>query len=95
MSADSFLRLTSIKSCLTSHKQAKNNLVSIKTKSNFLPALPYDPVIRKLDEDLRYQHVEGPDGSLHLVDLWGTVSDVAEAARYIPDRQNVYHLYTR
>nr|ACD37364.1 pancreatic lipase 2 [Mamestra configurata] len=58
-------------------------------------ALPYDPVIRKLDEDLRHQYVEGPDGSLHLVDLWGTVSDAAEATRYNPDRQNVYHLYTR
>ncbi|KAJ8706735.1 hypothetical protein PYW07_012813 [Mythimna separata] len=57
-------------------------------------ALPYNPVIRKLDEGLRYQYVQGPDG-LHLVDLWGTVSDIAEAARYNPDRQNVYHLFTR
>ncbi|KAJ8704822.1 hypothetical protein PYW08_012142 [Mythimna loreyi] len=58
-------------------------------------ALPYDPVIRKLDDGLRYQYVQGPDGSLHLVDLWGTVSDLAAAARYNPDMQNVYHLYTR
>ncbi|KAH9627654.1 hypothetical protein HF086_009804 [Spodoptera exigua] len=57
--------------------------------------LPYNPVIRKLDDGLRYQYMEGPDGSLHLVDLWGKVSDVAEASRYNPDRQNVYHLYTR
>ncbi|KAF9805134.1 hypothetical protein SFRURICE_013327 [Spodoptera frugiperda] len=58
-------------------------------------ALPYDPVIRKLDDGQRYQYMEGPDGALHLVDLWGKVSDVTAAARYDPDRQNVYHLYTR
>ncbi|KAJ8704818.1 hypothetical protein PYW08_012138 [Mythimna loreyi] len=58
-------------------------------------ALPYDPVIRKLDDGLRYQYAEGPDGSLHLVDLWGKVSDLAAAARYNPDVQNMYHLFTR
>uniref|UniRef100_A0A2H1VXQ6 SFRICE_019245 n=1 Tax=Spodoptera frugiperda TaxID=7108 RepID=A0A2H1VXQ6_SPOFR len=62
---------------------------------NWASALPYDPVIRKLDDGQRYQYMEGPDGALHLVDLWGKVSDVTAAARYDPDRQNVYHLYTR
>ncbi|KAH9627749.1 hypothetical protein HF086_017292 [Spodoptera exigua] len=61
----------------------------------FLPALPYDPVLRKIDDGPRYQHIEGPDGTLHLEDLWVKASDLAEAARYNPDRQNVYHLYTR
>ncbi|KAJ8704793.1 hypothetical protein PYW08_012113 [Mythimna loreyi] len=59
-----------------------------------ISALPYDPVIRKLEEGPRYQHVQGPDG-VHLADVWATVSDVAESARYNPDRQNVYHLFTR
>ncbi|XP_026747853.1 lipase member H-like [Trichoplusia ni] len=58
-----------------------------------ITALPYDPIISKR-ADLRYQHVQGPDG-LHLVDLWMKASDVAEAARYNPERQNVYHLFTR
>ncbi|KAM3955128.1 pancreatic triacylglycerol lipase-like [Aphomia sociella] len=57
-------------------------------------ALPADPVIRKYDEN-RYQYVHGPDGTPHLVDLWMKASDAAEAARFDPDRQNIYHLFTR
>nr|XP_021194117.2 pancreatic triacylglycerol lipase [Helicoverpa armigera] len=58
-------------------------------------ALPHDPILRKLDDGARYQYVQGPDGTPHLVDLWMKASDVAEAARYNPERQNVYHLFTR
>nr|XP_049696205.1 pancreatic triacylglycerol lipase [Helicoverpa armigera] len=58
-------------------------------------ALPHDPIIRKLDSGLRFQYMRGPDGTPHLVDLWGTVEDLAKASRYNPDRQNVYHLFTR
>ncbi|XP_050556540.1 lipase member H-like [Spodoptera frugiperda] len=58
-------------------------------------ALPYDPVLRKIDDGPRYQYVEGPDGTLHLEDLWVKASNLAEAAKYNPDRQNIYHLFTR
>ncbi|KAJ0184164.1 hypothetical protein K1T71_000587 [Dendrolimus kikuchii] len=54
-----------------------------------------DPVIKKLHDGPRFQHIEGPDGKLYLVDLWMKASDVAEAARFDPDRDNVYHLFTR
>ncbi|XP_072946634.1 pancreatic lipase-related protein 2-like [Epargyreus clarus] len=57
-------------------------------------AFPGDPVIQKLDEQ-RYHYIQGPDGVSHLVDVWVKVSDISEAARYNPDRQNVYHLFTR
>ncbi|XP_049884302.1 pancreatic triacylglycerol lipase-like [Pectinophora gossypiella] len=57
-------------------------------------ALPTD-VLRKPDPGPRYQYVEAGDGSLHLADLWVKVSDVQEAARFNPDSQNVYHLFTR
>ncbi|RVE47195.1 hypothetical protein evm_008163 [Chilo suppressalis] len=58
-------------------------------------ALPTDPVIRKLDQNLRYQYAEKPDGSLQLVDLWMKVSDFSEVSRFSPDIHNVYHLFTR
>ncbi|XP_030033676.2 pancreatic triacylglycerol lipase [Manduca sexta] len=58
-------------------------------------AFPSDPVLIKLDDGLRYQHVQGPDGKLHLSDSWMKASDLEEVARFNPDRQNVYHLFTR
>ncbi|XP_063372108.1 lipase member H-like [Cydia amplana] len=59
-------------------------------------ALPtQDPVLRKLDPGPRFQHVSDGEGKLHLVDLWQKASDVREAARYNPDSQNIYHLFTR
>ncbi|XP_075970606.1 pancreatic triacylglycerol lipase-like [Anticarsia gemmatalis] len=57
-------------------------------------ALP-SPVLSKLDSDLRYQYAIDGAGEPHLVDLWMTVDDVLEAARYDPSRQNTYHLFTR
>ncbi|XP_031767816.1 lipase member H-like [Galleria mellonella] len=57
-------------------------------------ALPADPVILKYDEN-RYQYIRGPDGTPHLEDMWMKASDLAGVARYNPDRQNVYHLFTR
>ncbi|XP_075989905.1 pancreatic lipase-related protein 2-like [Anticarsia gemmatalis] len=57
-------------------------------------ALPYDPVVKKLENGERFQHIEDGDGTLHLADTWLTASAVA-TPRYDPDRQNVYHLYTR
>ncbi|KAF9408318.1 hypothetical protein HW555_011955 [Spodoptera exigua] len=41
----------------------------------------------------RYQHVQDGLGRLHLVDLWQPATDFS--ARYNPDRDNVYHLFTR
>ncbi|KAL4719931.1 hypothetical protein ACJJTC_010294, partial [Scirpophaga incertulas] len=61
----------------------------------FFLAFPTDPVIRKTDPGLRYQYVEGPDGALHLVDMWMKVSDLSEQARYNPDDHNNFHLFTR
>ncbi|CAG9790512.1 unnamed protein product [Diatraea saccharalis] len=58
-------------------------------------ALPTDPIIRKLDSDLRYQYAEDSDGKLHLVDLWMDVNDFSAVTRFNPDTQNVYHLFTR
>lgn len=58
-------------------------------------ALPADPILRKLDPGLRYQYVEADHGELSLQDMWMSVSDLKEAARYDPDRQNIYHLFTR
>ncbi|XP_075990000.1 lipase member H-like isoform X2 [Anticarsia gemmatalis] len=37
----------------------------------------------------------GPDGRQHLVDLWVKTRNVNEAAKYNPDVQNAYHLFTR
>ncbi|XP_075989630.1 phospholipase A1 2-like [Anticarsia gemmatalis] len=59
------------------------------------PPYPHDAVIRKLDDGLRYQYVQDGDGTPHLVDLWVKTSDLQAAARFNPDRQNVYHLFTR
>ncbi|XP_053622735.1 pancreatic triacylglycerol lipase-like [Plodia interpunctella] len=58
-------------------------------------AYPADPVLKKYDDGLRYQYVRGPDGTPYLVDLWFKASDAAEVARYSPDTQNIYHLFTR
>ncbi|XP_048480044.1 pancreatic triacylglycerol lipase isoform X1 [Plutella xylostella] len=58
-------------------------------------ALPTpDPVLLRPSEQ-RFQYAQGADGQLRLVDLWLKTSDVAASARYDPDRQNVYHLFTR
>ncbi|XP_059050399.1 lipase member H-A-like [Achroia grisella] len=57
-------------------------------------ALPADPIIRKYEET-RYNYVRGPDGTPHLVDFWMKTSDLRDTAKYNPDRQNVYHLFTR
>ncbi|XP_063836206.1 lipase member H-A-like [Ostrinia nubilalis] len=60
---------------------------------NALPAL--DLVISKLDEEgPRYQHIADGDGNLHLADTWVTARDVA-VNRFDPERQIVYHLFTR
>ncbi|XP_026325352.1 pancreatic triacylglycerol lipase-like [Hyposmocoma kahamanoa] len=56
--------------------------------------LPADHILIRPDHELRYQHVEGGDG-LYLADLWTKLSDIQDAARYNPDSQNVYHLFTR
>ncbi|XP_026747862.1 pancreatic lipase-related protein 2-like [Trichoplusia ni] len=61
-------------------------------------ALPagLDPVIAKLDpEGLRYGYIRDDDGVPHLVDSWIKASDLARNARYNPDTDNEYHLYTR
>ncbi|XP_072937163.1 inactive pancreatic lipase-related protein 1-like [Epargyreus clarus] len=60
----------------------------------FLLALSSNPILRKLDPKLRYQHVRDARGEYHLVDLWMKLSDLAESARYNPSA-NVYHLFTR
>ncbi|KAJ8704791.1 hypothetical protein PYW08_012111 [Mythimna loreyi] len=58
-------------------------------------ALPQSPIIRKLSSGLRYDYAQDDTGRLHLVDLWTSVKDLMEAARYNPDTQNIYHLFTR
>ncbi|KAI8438266.1 hypothetical protein MSG28_010859 [Choristoneura fumiferana] len=57
-------------------------------------ALPSNPILRKLD-DLRFQHVKDSAGNYHLVDMWMTLNDISEVARYNPTSSNVYHLFTR
>lgn len=57
-------------------------------------ALPADPVIYKLDDD-RFQYIIDDEGITHLVDLWVKSSDLRETARFNPDAQNAYHLFTR
>ncbi|KAL4719930.1 hypothetical protein ACJJTC_010293 [Scirpophaga incertulas] len=54
-----------------------------------------DTVLFKLDDGLRYQYVEDTDGGIHLADHWMTSEDFTRAARFDPDRQTVYHLFTR
>ncbi|KAI8438261.1 hypothetical protein MSG28_010859 [Choristoneura fumiferana] len=56
--------------------------------------LPSNPILRKLD-DLRFQHVKDSAGNYHLVDMWMTLNDISEVARYNPTSSNVYHLFTR
>ncbi|XP_013194733.2 pancreatic triacylglycerol lipase [Amyelois transitella] len=58
-------------------------------------AAPADPILRKLDPTLRFQHERDSTGKYHLVDMWMTLSDLAEANRYSPVTDNVYHLFTR
>ncbi|XP_075989629.1 pancreatic triacylglycerol lipase-like [Anticarsia gemmatalis] len=53
-----------------------------------------DQVLVKLDDGPRYQYMSGPEGP-ELVDLWLKTSDVQQAARYNPDQNNHYHLFTR
>jgi hypothetical protein len=48
-----------------------------------------------LDDGLRYQYLEDSDGAIRLADHWRTVSDLEKTARFNPDRQIVYHLFTR
>ncbi|KAF9408316.1 hypothetical protein HW555_011953 [Spodoptera exigua] len=42
---------------------------------------------------LRYQHIQDDVGRLHLIDFWAPDTDFS--ARYNPDTQNQYHLFTR
>jgi hypothetical protein len=52
-------------------------------------------VIRKLVPDgLRYNYAQTEDG-IQLVDSWVKVSDLVRSARYNPDTDNEYHLFTR
>ncbi|XP_013188933.2 pancreatic triacylglycerol lipase [Amyelois transitella] len=73
-------------------------IVSLLLGTIGVPALPTDqksdPIVKKLDEE-RFQKVLDGEGELHLVDLWLKTSDELDSARYNPDRQNVYHLFTR
>ncbi|XP_061708606.1 pancreatic triacylglycerol lipase-like [Cydia pomonella] len=57
-------------------------------------ALPPKPILRKLD-DLRYQHARDSAGNYHLVDMWMTLDDILDVARFDPLASNVYHLFTR
>ncbi|KAJ8706676.1 hypothetical protein PYW07_012754 [Mythimna separata] len=55
-----------------------------------------DPIISKLDpEGLRYGYLRDDEGTPHLVDSWIKASDLRNMARYNPDTDNEYHLYTR
>ncbi|KAF9796884.1 hypothetical protein SFRURICE_009458 [Spodoptera frugiperda] len=55
-----------------------------------------DPVITKIDpEGLRYGYIRDDEGNPHLVDSWLKASDLRNMARYNPDVDNEYHLYTR
>ncbi|KAI5639766.1 lipase domain-containing protein [Phthorimaea operculella] len=60
----------------------------------FVLGTPANPIFRKLDP-VRYQYEQDDSGKNHLVDLWMTLNDVSEAARYNPVATNVYHLFTR
>ncbi|KAJ8704821.1 hypothetical protein PYW08_012141 [Mythimna loreyi] len=57
-------------------------------------ALPADHVISKPVPGPRYQYMSTPDGP-ELVDMWVKTSDLLAAARFNPDTQNNYHLFTR
>ncbi|KAJ2942490.1 hypothetical protein O0L34_g16095 [Tuta absoluta] len=58
-------------------------------------ALPSEWILQKTEDGPRYQHLEDAKGGVHLADLWMKTSDVQEAARFNPDSQIVYHLFTR
>lgn len=65
-------------------------------KPIFPTAIPTpDPVIFKLNNGLRYQYRDDGESNAYLVDQWFKVSDAKRAARYNPDLNNVYHLFTR
>nr|XP_049696207.1 pancreatic lipase-related protein 2 isoform X2 [Helicoverpa armigera] len=56
----------------------------------------FDPIISRLDpEGLRYGYIRDDEGTPHLVDSWIKASDLRNMARYNPDTDNEYHLYTR
>ncbi|XP_052737636.1 pancreatic lipase-related protein 2-like [Bicyclus anynana] len=63
--------------------------------SVFSSALPTDVILRNFEEGPRYQYAEDSNGAIHLVDLWLTLGDVFNIARFNPDSSNVYHLFTR
>ncbi|XP_050671073.1 pancreatic triacylglycerol lipase-like [Leptidea sinapis] len=58
-------------------------------------AVPTNPIISKVEPGLRYQYAQDSDGNNHLVDLWMSINDLSEAARFFPEVSNVYHLFTR
>ncbi|XP_045450495.1 pancreatic triacylglycerol lipase-like [Melitaea cinxia] len=58
-------------------------------------ALPSNPILRKLDDGPRYQYVGDSNGEIHLEDLWVSLSDYLNIARFRPEVSNVYFLYTR
>ncbi|CAG9118129.1 unnamed protein product [Plutella xylostella] len=53
------------------------------------------PVLRKLESGPRFQYEQDATGQNHLVDTWVTLDNMAESARYTPELQNIYHLFTR
>ncbi|KAJ8704796.1 hypothetical protein PYW08_012116 [Mythimna loreyi] len=74
---------------------ARGQLVIIAVIFSVLSALPTEHVISKLDPSgPRFQYMNGPDGP-ELVDLWLKTNDLLAAARYDPDVNNGYHLFTR
>ncbi|XP_045773213.1 pancreatic triacylglycerol lipase-like [Maniola jurtina] len=58
------------------------------------PSLPSD-IILKNEDGPRYQYAHDSNGAIHLADLWLTLGDLFNIARYNPDSSNVYHLFTR
>nr|ACD37363.1 pancreatic lipase 1 [Mamestra configurata] len=70
-------------------------LLALVAAVSAVPAV-LDPIITKLDpEGLRYGYLRDDEGIPHLVDSWIKASDLREMARYNPDTDNEYHLYTR
>ncbi|VVC95499.1 unnamed protein product [Leptidea sinapis] len=57
--------------------------------------VPTNPIISKVEPGLRYQYAQDSDGNNHLVDLWMSINDLSETARFFPEVSNVYHLFTR
>ncbi|KAI5639767.1 lipase domain-containing protein [Phthorimaea operculella] len=58
-------------------------------------AIPASPIFGHPDKDLRYQYATDSNGQAHLVDLWMTIDNAKEAARFNPQLTNEYHLFTR